>query len=71
MNLKATVKWKDWFTKKRYQKTFKVDKNEPNRIVEIARKCGYMGAEDYIYSIKCGRYEYLNYGTSEWVNIFN
>lgn len=61
--MKATIKWKDGFTGKRYQKTFEVEKNEPNHIANLARKNCYLGAMDYITTIKCGRYIYEWNGT--------
>lgn len=68
--MKATIKWVyrkyDRFTErtitKRYQKTFEVEKNEPNYIVDKARDNCYLGAEDFITTIKCGRYEYQWFG---------
>lgn len=60
--MKATIKWKDGYTGKRYQKTFEVEKNEPNYIVNIARDRAYMGAMDIITTIKCGRFIYEWHG---------
>ena len=56
--MKATIKWKDTYNNKRYQKTFEVEKNEPNYIVNKARDNAYLGAMDYITTIHCGRYCY-------------
>lgn len=56
--IKATIKWKDGWTGKRYQKTFEVKQNEPNHIVNKARDKGYLGKMDIITTIKCGRYLY-------------
>ncbi len=60
--MKATIKWKSCWSGKRYQKTFEVEKNEPNYIVNMARKNCYMGREDFITTIKCGRTEYQWFG---------
>lgn len=64
--MKATVYWKDWMTGKRYQKTFVVEQNEPNHILNIARKNCYLGADDYVTNIKCGRYIFEWNGKPNW-----
>lgn len=63
--MKARIRWKCWANGKRYQKTFEVDKNEPNYIVRRARELHYLGQNDYVIDIKCGRYLYLDYGYAE------
>lgn len=60
--MKATIYWKDNFTKKRHQKTFLTDKNEPNHIVRLAREKKYLTRWVYITGIKCGRKYYMDYG---------
>ena len=63
--LKATIYFKCWSDGKRHQKTFFVEKNEPCHIVRKARNMKYLGYNDYVTSIKCGRYNYLDYGYAE------
>ena len=64
--MKARIRFKSWVDgNARRQKTFEVDKNEPNYIVRRARELKYLGYNDYVIDIKCGRTLYMDYGYAE------
>ena len=56
--MKAVIRYKDWLTNTKKQKTVDTDINEPNHIIRLfARK---IGAPTYtvVTTVKCGRTEY-------------
>lgn len=60
--MKALVKYKDYYTGNRRQKTIEVDKNEPCSIVKEFARITKVSPFTYITTIKCGRYEYQWFG---------
>lgn len=63
--MKALIKFNDYETGTKRQKTIKVDKNEPNHIIrEFARITG-INRYTYITTVKCGRVEYQWYGIAK------
>ena len=68
--MKATIKWRRLeyipnmgkYGHKIHFKTLTIEKNEPNHIVNKARDSKILTKDDYILTIKCGRYEYQWFG---------
>ena len=56
--MKAVIRYKDWMTNTRKQKTVDTDTNEVNHIIRLFAK--KLGAPTYTFvtTVKCGRYEY-------------
>lgn len=60
--MKAVIRYKDWLTNKRKQKTVDTEINEPNHIIRLFAKKVNAPAYTVVTTVKCGRYEY------QWFN---
>jgi len=63
--MKAIIKYKDYETGARRQKTISVDENEPNHIIREFARITRINRATYIMTVKCGRVEYQWYGIAK------